>query len=110
MAKYAVFFTFRGETVSNMIDRPSDRFAAVSEITKAAGGTLEAYYWMTGPHDGFAIVDGSDATTPAAVSLAVASTGQFAHLETHELFSSDTINALLDKAKKVRSIYRPPGS
>jgi uncharacterized protein with GYD domain len=109
MPKYAVFFTFKGGTVADMMDRPSDRFAAVSEITKAVGGTLEAYYWMTGPHDGFVIVDASDTTVPAAVSLAVASTGRFAHLETHELFPADTLNALLDKAKQVRTLYKPPG-
>jgi uncharacterized protein with GYD domain len=109
MRKYAVFFTFKGETVAAMMDRPSDRFAAVSEVAKAVGGTLEAYYWMTGPHDGFAIVNGSDTGVPAAVSLAVASTGRFSHLETYELFPADTLNALLEKAKQVRALYKPPG-
>jgi uncharacterized protein with GYD domain len=109
MAKYAVFFTFKGEAVGGMIDRPTDRFAAVSEIAKAVGGTLEAYYWMTGPHDGFVIVDAPDTATVAAISLGVASSGVFAHLETHELIPADAVEALLAKAKQVRSAYRPPG-
>lgn len=110
MPKYATFFTFKGETVAGMIDRPSDRLAAATDLATAVGARLEAYYWMTGPNDGFIIVDAPDTSAAVAVSLAVAGSGQFAHLETYELFPADALNVLLGKARLARDAYRPPGN
>jgi uncharacterized protein with GYD domain len=109
MPKYALFFTFTPETVARMIDQPSDRAAAVTALAQSVGGKLETYYWMTGPHDGFVIVDAPDTVTAAAVSLGVASSRAFGHLETYELFGAEALGGLLQKAKQARSAYRPPG-
>jgi uncharacterized protein with GYD domain len=110
MAKFASFFTFKGETIARMMDKPSDRVGAVRKLTEALGGKLEAYYLMYGEHDGFAIVDVPDSTTAAALSLAVSSTGAFAHISTHELIAPEGLNAVLEKAKKAREKYAPPGA
>lgn len=109
MAKHAVFFKLTGETVARMIEHPSDRVAVVSRALEQVGGKLEAYYWMFGANDGFVIAEVEDSVTAAAVSLAVASTGAFDHLETHELIAADQIDAVLTKAKRVRGAYEPPG-
>ena len=109
MAKYAVFFTLKGETVRAMMDRPSDRAAVVRELVEERGGRLEAYYWMFGHHDGMVIVDVPDSETVAAISLAVSSTGAFGHVETHELIPADRINPVLERAKQALGSYTPPG-
>ena len=110
MVKHAIFFKLKGETVARMIDHPSDRAAVVRRALEGVGGKLDAYYWMFGPYDGLVISETPDSVTAAAVSLAVASTGAFGHLETHELIPADQIDAVLTKAKSVRQTYQPPGS
>jgi len=47
----------------------------------------------------------ADSTSAAAISLAVSSTGAFAHLETHELIPADQIQDVLDRAKSARGQY-----
>ena len=108
MAKFAVFFTFRGETIKNMMSRPSDRAAVVSAMCEQAGGRMESYYLMFGPHDGFVIVDVPNSTTAAAISLAVSSTGAFAHIDTHELIDVADLNDILETASSLT--YSAPGS
>ncbi len=108
MAKYALFFMLKGETVAHAMEHPSDRTAVVGKAAEAAGGKLEAYYWMLGDRDGFVILDLPDATAAAAVSLAVSSTGAFGHLATSELFDATEVNEILAKAKGIKARYSPP--
>lgn len=110
MAKYAIFFTLKAETVSGMMQKPSDRAAVVSKLLESVGGTLESYYWMLGQWDGFVVANAPDGASAAAVSIAVSSSGAFGHLETHELFDSSQINDLLERAKSFAGQYTPPGA
>jgi uncharacterized protein with GYD domain len=110
MPKYAIFFTFTGETLARFIEQPSDRAAAVQALVEPLGGKVEGYYFMFGQDDGMVLVDMPDSQSAAAASLAVGSTGAFARLHTHELIPADQINAVLAKAKAARQTYRPPGS
>lgn len=107
MAKYAVFFTLKGETVKGFMDKPSDRAAVVGKLCEAAGGHMDAYYFMFGAWDGFVIADVPDSNAAAAISLAVSSTGAFASLETHELIEATTMTEILSTAKGLS--YTPPG-
>jgi uncharacterized protein with GYD domain len=107
MAKFAVFFRFKGESIKAMMERPSDRAAVVSRLCEAAGARMEAYYLMLGEWDGIVVVDGPDSRTAAAVSLAVSSTGAFAQLATHELLDSSEFTDALQRASGLS--YTPPG-
>jgi uncharacterized protein with GYD domain len=107
MAKFAVFFTFKGETIRSLMDKPSDRAAVVSKLCEAAGGRMEAYYLMFGAWDGFVIADVADSKAAAAISLAVSSTGAFARLETHELLEAGELGDVLRSASGLA--YTPPG-
>lgn len=61
MAKYAIFFTLKGESISHAMEHPSDRSEVMGKFAKAAGGKLEAYYWMLGgAYDGVVIADMPD--------------------------------------------------
>lgn len=108
MAKFAVFFTFKGETIKAMMNKPSDRAAAVREMAGTAGGRMEAYYLMFGAWDGMVIIDVPDSRAAAAVSLATASSGAFARLETHELIEPNELPDLLGQAGQLS--YSPPGA
>ena len=108
MPKYAFLFSLKQETIAGMMQRPGDRAAAVRETAEAAGGSIEAYYWMFGQYDGMIIADLPDSKSAAAVSVAVVSSGALADLETHELFDAKEVTGILEQAKDVT--YGPPGA
>lgn len=108
MAKYAVFFSFKGETIKSFMDKPSDRASVVAQLCEAAGGHMDAYYLMFGAWDGFVIADVPDSSAAAAISLAVSSTGAFSRLETHELIEAAAMAGVLATAKGLT--YSPPGT
>lgn len=110
MAKFAVFFSYKPETWDHMLKKPGDRAAAVRDLTASVGGSMESLYFMFGDRDGFVVIDVPDADTAAAVSVAVASSGAFAHLETRQLIAAEDLPAVLEKAARGRETYRPPGA
>lgn len=107
MLKYAIFFRLKGETIKAMMDRPSDRAAAVAKLCEAAGGHMEAYYFMFGGWDGFVIAEVPDSKAAAAMSLAVSSSGAFAQIETHELVEPGDLQGILARSASLE--YTPPG-
>ena len=108
MPKFAVFFTYTGQSVKALMDKPSDRVAVVRALCESAGGSLESYYLMFGDRDGFAVADLPDSRAAAAVSLAVSSSGGFGHLDTHELIDMSDLGGILEAANALT--YQPPGS
>ncbi len=86
-------------------DGGSARRAAVQRLTEQAGGKLESFYFALGESDAYIIADLPDATTAAAVSLAVNALGHV-HLRTISLVTPEEIDA----ATKKSIDYRPPGS
>jgi uncharacterized protein with GYD domain len=108
VAKFAVFFTFTGGTIKNLMDKPTDRAAVVSRLCEAAGGRMEAYYLMFGDWDGFVIVEVADSRAAAAISLAVSSTGAFGRVQTHELLEAGELAGVLSTAATLT--YTPPGA
>src|SRR5205823_1048601 len=55
MARYVAFFSYTGEAAARMVAHPEDRAEAARAVIEAAGGRLEAFYWMFGDYDGLAI-------------------------------------------------------
>ncbi len=108
MAKYITFFSYSSDAVKGMIHHPSDRAAAATALVESLGGTVEAFYWMQGQHDGFLITELPDSASGAALVAAVASTGAIGNLETHELFDHDQQSAIVAAAKKALEAYVPP--
>ena len=107
MAKFAILFRFKGETVKGLIEHPSDRAAVVAKLCEGVGGRLDAYYLMFGEWDGLVIADVPDSRAGAAMSLAVSSSGAFAQLQTHELIESSEVAGVLATAATLT--YTPPG-
>lgn len=108
MPKYALFFTYTSDAWDAMLDNPRDRAAQARAVVEAVDGTMEAIYWMFGPHDGICIFDAPNAINAGAVSVAVGSTGTFTQLETRELLTQDQLTELLGAARECRRRYQPP--
>jgi uncharacterized protein with GYD domain len=110
MPRFITFFSYTGESTKAMIDRPSDRSAAVKPLIESLGGTLEAFYWMQGKHDGFVISNLPDGVAAAAVSAAVGASGAVTGLETHQIFDQDEQAAIIKHAETARRAYKPPSA
>ena len=108
MAKYVSFFSYTSEAVKGMMDRHSDRTAAVKGLVEALGGTLEAFYWMQGDHDGLLISELPDSVSGAALAAAVTASGAISRVETHELFDHDQQASIIELAQTALDAYRPP--
>jgi uncharacterized protein with GYD domain len=108
MPKYALFFTYTSDAWDAMVETPRDRSAQARAVVEAADGSMDAIYWMFGPHDGLCIFDAPSPIKAAAVSVAVGSTGSFKELETRELFGQEQLNDMLAAARDCRQRYRPP--
>ena len=108
MAKYISFFSYTKESVKGMIDHPSDRTGAAKVLVESLGGTLEAFYWMQGPHDGLLISELPESINGAALSAAVAASGAISHVETHQLFDHDQQASIVELARTALSAYTPP--
>ena len=108
MSTFITFFSYTAESGRAMIERPSDRSAAAKALVESLGGTLEAFYWMTGSYDGFLIAQLSDGLSAAALSAAASSSGAFTDFETHEIFDRDAQAQIVKSAKTATTAYKPP--
>lgn len=91
-----------------MIDRPSNRPAAGKALVESLGGTQEAFYWMTGKHDGFLISNLPDGVTSAALSVAVGAGGTIVGIESHQIFDQDEQAAIVKQAGTALQAYKSP--
>jgi uncharacterized protein with GYD domain len=81
------------------------RRTAVKRLVEQAGGKLESFYFALGESDAYCIAELPDATTAAAVSLAVNAVGAV-KLRTVALMTPEEIDTACKKAVD----YRPPGT
>jgi len=106
MAKYLIKGSYSVEGTKGLLKAGgSSRRRALEQMAHGLGGKLEAFYFTFGEGDAIAIVDAPDATTAAAVSLAVNSTGAV-QVSTTPLISAEEIDAACKKSID----YRAPGA
>jgi uncharacterized protein with GYD domain len=108
MPKFITFFSYTGDAAKALIENPSDRTAAARALTESGGGTIEAFYWLHGTHDGFLITDLPDGATATALAAAAGATGAITDFETHQIFGQEEQSAIVATAAKARGAYRPP--
>ena len=108
MPKFITYFSYTRASAKALVDRPSDRAAAVRALVESLGGKLEAFYWMHGEHDGFLISSLPDGASAAALAGAVASTGAVSGMKTHEIFDREAQTQILKSAKSAIGSYTPP--
>lgn len=108
MPKYLALFSYSADAMAAMIESPAEREPAVRAVLESVSARLETMYWMFGAHDGIAIVDAPDSLTMAGISAAISSTGTVSS-ETHELFTGEEVERILDTARRARGHFAPPG-
>lgn len=108
MPRFITFFSYSADAAKAMIERPSDRSAAAKALAESVGGTLDAFYWMQGKHDGLLIANVPDGVAAAALVVAAAATGAIERVETHQIFDQDEQAAIVKGADTARKAYKPP--
>lgn len=106
MPKFITFFSYTGEAAKAMINKPTDRSAAARGIVESLGGSMEAFYWMQGKHDGFIIATLPDSVSASALSMAVGASGAVTGLQSHQIYDRDEQAAIVKAAKS--ATYKPP--
>jgi uncharacterized protein with GYD domain len=105
MAKYLITGSYTAEGAKGLLkDGGSKRQQIVTSALKAAGVTIEAFYFALGEHDVVLICDAPDHVTVTAVALAVNSSGSVRLSTTVLLTPAD-----VDAATKKSVSYTPPG-
>ena len=74
MAKYLLEGSYTADGAKGLLgEGGSSRRAAVEQAVQGLGGQVEAFYYAFGGSDVVVILDVPDATSAAAISLAIAS-------------------------------------
>jgi uncharacterized protein with GYD domain len=106
MAKYLIKASFTVEGTRGLLkEGGSSRRVAVEQTLRGLGGRLEGFYFAFGEADVFAIIDVPDATTAAALSLAINAAGAV-EVSTTALVTPEE----MDEACKKSVDYRAPGT
>lgn len=106
MAKYLIQASYTAEGAKGLLKEGGTKRRATIEATaRAVGGRLEAFYFAFGETDAFAVIDGVDAASAAAVALTVAASGAVRSRTTVLLTPED-----VDEACRKSVSYRAPGS
>jgi uncharacterized protein with GYD domain len=105
VSKYLIEASYTGDGVKGVLkEGGSARRAAVEQLVKAAGGTVESYYFVFGEDDVIVVVDLPDNATMAAVSLAISATGSVT-TAVRVLLTPEEIDVAAHKTVN----YRAPG-
>ena len=101
-------FTYKSETVGNLVKSPEDRSVAVRNLVEKLGGKLLAFYYTYGDYDGFLIVDMPDNASSLATITAAFSAGGTAKLKTTILITVNEAMAAMKKASGLK-LEQPKG-
>ena len=105
MAKYLVRASYTAEGAKGLIkDGGTKRVQAVKDTLKAAGATVDSFFFALGEHDVYLIIDAPDHATITAVALATNASGAV-RLSTTVLVTPEEVDAAVKKTVN----YVPPG-
>lgn len=108
MALYLFRFGYTPEAWASLMEHPDDRRDMLASRLFGFGGTLQGFWYCFGEHDGYALAELPDNVSAAAVSVAVAATGSFRHLDTTVLISVDEMVEAMSRAREFA--YAKPGA
>jgi len=98
MALTMIQFSYKSETVGNLIKNPEDRSVAVRNLIEKLGGKMLAFYYCFGDYDGVVIAEFPDNASSLATTLASFSAGGTTTLKTTVLITVEEAMAAMKKA------------
>jgi uncharacterized protein with GYD domain len=104
---YLTRFSYTPATWARLIANPEDRRGAASQYVEAVGGTMHGFWYALGEHDAYALYEGPDNVSMAAMAVAISAGGALSAYQTIALLTVEETLAALHKAAEIT--YRPPG-
>ena len=109
MSSYLLQFRYTAGAAKGLIARPDERRSdRAKEMVASLGGTLLGYWYALGEWDGMALVEAPGGSTAAAISMAIAGSGEVSRIETTVLMSMDEARDALHRAAS--ATHLPPGA
>jgi uncharacterized protein with GYD domain len=109
MPKYITYMSYSSGSLARMITEPGDRHRALERVIAALGGSLESVYWQLETEDSLTIADLPDSVCAGALNAAIAKTGAFKNVETHELMTQKQMLDILALARDAARVFEVPG-
>jgi len=111
MAMYMLMAKYSPTALKAILETGSDREAAARQAVEAAGGKLHGFYGMFGQEYSLAMIveTAGHAEYLGGIMPAIVS-GTFESYKSIPLYTWADVKNALPIAKKVRAVYRPPGS
>ena len=107
MPFYLTRFSYTPATWAMLVKNPEDRRAAAQQYVEAVGGKLHGFWYAFGEHDAYALYEGPDNVSMAAMAIAISAGGALSAYQTIALLTVEETLAALHKAAEIS--YRPPG-
>jgi uncharacterized protein with GYD domain len=108
MALSMIQFSYKSETVGNLIKNPEDRSVAVRKLIEKLGGKLVSFYYSYGDYDGVVIADMPDNISGLATTMVSFAAGGTAKLKTTILITVEEAIAAMKKASGLK-LEQPKG-
>ncbi len=106
MAKYMIKATYTAQGIKGLIaDSASGRRSDVTAAIKAAGGTVESFYFCFGDDDAIVIADLPGNVAACALSLSTTASGAV-RVRVTPLLTVEEV----DQALEIQTKYRAPGA
>ena len=109
MPLFITYASYSHSGVKGLVNKPSDRSAAVKALIEKAGGKLVALYNTTGSNDVVLVSELADGSDAVAIGMAVAATGALSKIETVRAWTPSEFKGIAEKAARVAGAYTPPG-
>ncbi|MEX5728969.1 uncharacterized protein Ga0609869_002322 [Rhodovulum iodosum] len=109
MATHMTQFSYSGDAIKALVDKPQNRREAVSKVIEAAGGKMEEMYFTFGEFDGVALVSFPSNVDGAAALLTIGASGTLSRMQTTVLLSVEDSVKAMEKAKSLRDSFVPAG-
>jgi uncharacterized protein with GYD domain len=103
------YVSYSNAGIKGMVDKPTDRTAAISAVVEKAGGKLQGAFMTTGQHDAVIVAELPDGSDAVAIGMAAAASGAIAKIETVRAWKMGDFKSIAEKASKLASAYVPPG-
>jgi uncharacterized protein with GYD domain len=109
MPLFITYASYSHSGVKGLVNKPSDRSAAVKALIEKAGGKLVALYNTTGSNDVVLVSELADGSDAVAMGMAVAASGALSKIETVRAWTPSEFKGIAEKAARVAGAYTPPG-
>ena len=99
MPLFITYASYSHSGVKGLVNKPSDRSAAVKALIEKAGGKLVALYNTTGSNDVVLVSELADGSDAVAIGMAVAATGALSKIETVRAWTPSEFKGIAEKGR-----------